>query len=184
MNSDRAITPEEITAAAAKLKFPPSRYTATKAVHIALERFTAHPAMNHCAPSVILTLQEAFDLPGGEIMPWVANSFQGGVCSGEICGTLSGAAIAYGLLAYQVLPHTDHDRRVAAVANAYALRDLTQGFARTFGAVRCEVLLGRDKRTPEENTRFIKENGWIRTCSPFVTYVIRALVKNEKLSAG
>jgi C_GCAxxG_C_C family probable redox protein len=177
MSHDQAITPEEITGAIARLKFPESRYTSTQAVHVVLKRFTARPAMNHCAPSVIMTLQEAYGLPGGELMQWVANSFQGGVCSGEICGTLSGAAIAYGLLAYTVLPHTDHDRRIAAIANAYALRDLTQGFARTFGSVRCEALLGRDKRTPEENKRFIKENGWIRTCSPYVTYVMRALVK-------
>jgi C_GCAxxG_C_C family probable redox protein len=177
MTPDPAITPEEIAMARARLKFPRSRYSSTEAVRVALERFTARPAMNHCAPSVTMTLQEAFDLPGGDMMQWVANSFQGGVCSGEICGVMSGAAIAYGLLAYQVLPHTDHDRRVAAIANAYAIGDLIRDFERKFGSVRCQVLLGKDKRTPEENTRFFREAGWIRNCSPYVTYVMRALVK-------
>jgi C_GCAxxG_C_C family probable redox protein len=181
VNSDRPITPEEVAEAVAKLKFPKSGCSSTEAVRIALERFTSRPAMNHCAPSVIMTLQETYDLPGGEIMQWVANSFQGGVCSGEICGAISGAAIAYGLLAYQVLPHTDHDRRVAAIANARALRDLTQGFAHTFGSVHCHTLLGKDKRTPEENARFIREAGWVRTCSPYVAYVIRAIVKQGEV---
>jgi C_GCAxxG_C_C family probable redox protein len=182
LSSDRPITPEEVAEAVAKLKLPMSRYSSTEAVRIALERFTARPAMNHCAPSVTMTLQEAYDLPGGEIMQWVANSFQGGVCSGEICGAISGAAIAYGLLAYQILPHTDHDRRIAAIANAHALRDLTQGFARTFGSLSCQVLLGRDKRTPEENASFIQEAGWVRTCSPYVAYVMRAMVKNREVA--
>lgn len=177
MDANLPISSAEVAAAAARLIFPKSRYTSNEAVRIALERFVAGPAMNHCAPSVIMTLQEAYDLPGGALMPWVANSFQGGVCSGEICGVLSGAAIAYGLLAYQVLPHTDHDRRVAALANVPNIRALKNGFQHKFGAVKCSDLTRKGLMTPEDTQRFIKERGWRRTCSPYLVYVMRAMVK-------
>ena len=85
MDPDRAVSPEEVAEAIARLKFPKPRFSSDEAVRIALARFVARPAMNHCAPSVLMTLQEAYDLPGGDMMHWVANAFQGGVCSGEIC---------------------------------------------------------------------------------------------------
>jgi len=110
------------------------------------------------------------------MLPWVANPFQGGVCTGEICGALSGAAIAMGLMAYKVLPHDDHNRRLAAMAVLPYVRELTQGFAQRFGSARCATITGKDKRTPEENARFSKLRQWEQTCGAFVEYVVRAMV--------
>lgn len=177
MNNETIITLDEIARASAMIKFPKPRYTRSEAVRIALERFVARPNMKHCAPSVLMTLQEAYDLPGGEMMQWVANSFQGGVCSGEICGALSGAAMALGIMAYQALPHSERNRRIAAVANVANIQELTSGFKEKYGSLQCRVLLGRDQRTPEENERFSKERGWEKTCGRYVAYVISAMVK-------
>ncbi|MFC1983938.1 C-GCAxxG-C-C family protein, partial [Chloroflexota bacterium] len=141
------------------------------------------PEANHCAPSTIIALQEAYDLPGGELLPWIASGFRGGVCLGEICGALSGAVIAMGLMSYKVLePRTDHEQKLACAALLPYIRDLGYAFNRKFGSIHCAALTRLFELTPEEaeiemRTRLRKE-----ICREFVEYVVRKMVNWGEVS--
>jgi C_GCAxxG_C_C family probable redox protein len=178
MTKVKAITREEIAEFIQKMKFPKPLLSSDQAVKRALERFTAKPALNHCAPSVIMTLAEAYDLPQKDLLPWIANGFQGGVCVGEICGALSGAAICLSLMSYKVAePKNDHMRRVAAYALMPYVQDIEYAFFTTFGSIRCGKLTKRLERTPVETEKYFRLSLWEDKCSPFVELVVRKMVE-------
>jgi len=180
----RIITPEEVDEAIQKMRFPKPKISSDEAAKMAVDLFQEQPEPNHCAPSTIKALQVAYDLPGGELPFWIATGFRGGVCLGEICGAISGAVIALGLIAYRVLePRTDYEEKIACQAIASYIRDLAFAFNYKFGSVRCSVLTRAFERTPEESeiyfrTRFIKYH----VCGPFVDFVVRTMVQWGEIS--
>ena len=180
---NKPITPEDVDDAIQKMRFSQPKMSSDEAAKKAVELFTARPEPNHCAPSVALVLQEAYDLPGGDLPFWIAAGFRGGVCVGEFCGILSGAAIAFGLRAYQVLePRTDHEQRIASQAIKAYMWDIIYLFNRKFGSIRCAVLTGRQDITPLEaeiasRNRFSKE-----ICVPMIDYMVRKLVNWGEIS--
>jgi len=183
MAEERAVTREEIAEAIQKMRFPRPGISSDEAVRRAVARFTARPDMNHCAPSVIMTLQEAYDLPGGELLPWIANGFQGGVGVGEICGALSGGAMCLSLMGYQAMePRNDYTRRVAAVAIMPYMADLACAFHGKFGSVRCGTLTRRGERGPLETEKRMRLRLWEEHCTPFVEYVVRTMVRWGEVS--
>ena len=144
------ITPENIEEAIQKLRFPKPKIPSDEAVKKAIALFVERPEADHCAPSTLIALQEAYDLPGGDLPAWIATGFRGGVCLGEICGALSGAVIALGLMSYKVLePRTDHEQKIACQAIAPYIRDLACVFNNTFGSIHCAVLFPRQERSPD-----------------------------------
>jgi len=178
MAEARVVTPEEIAEAIQKLRFPKPKISSEEAAKKAVARYTEGPAMNHCAPSTIEILQEAYDLPGGELLPWIANGFRGGVLIGEICGVLSGAAMCLSLMAYKVLePRTDHERRIAAYAVEPYMYDIAYAFHTKFGSIRCATLTGRLDRPPMEAEKYSRLRLWEAQCSPYVDFVVRTIVK-------
>ena len=178
MTEERATTPQEIAEFMQKMRFPKPLISSDEAAKRAVDRFTARPAMNHCAPAVIMTLAEAYDLPERELLPWIANGFQGGVCVGEICGALSGAAMALGLMGYKVAePKNDHMRRVVAYAMVPYMQDLEYAFFTTFGSIRCGKLTRRLERGPAEAEKYFRLRMWAANCAPFVDFVVRRLVE-------
>ena len=78
----------------------------------------------NCAQSVLSACGKYTGLDDG-IAKSVAAGFGGGVRSGEICGAISGAVMAIGLI-------EKDKRRVAALS-----RDCVENFRRQFGCVRC-----------------------------------------------
>ncbi len=181
--AEKAITHEDVEEAIQKLRFSKPKISSDEAAKRAVALFTERPEANHCAPSTIIALQEAYDLPGGELLPWIATGFRGGVCLGEICGALSGAVIALGLMAYQVLePRTSHEQKITCQAILPYIRDLAYNFNRTFGSIHCAVLTRRRERTPEENE--IHARLWFNKdlCSSFVDFVVRTMVKWGEIS--
>ena len=175
--TQQRITPEEVDQAIQKLRFPKPKISSEESAKKAVALFTERPEANHCAPSIVIVLQEAYDLPGGELPSWIATGFRGGICLGEICGALSGAVIALGLMSYKVLePRTDYEQKVACQAIAPYIRDLAYVFNYTFGSIHCAILTRRQERTPEvaeiyRRTRIGKE-----ICSQFVDFVARKMV--------
>lgn len=157
----------------------PSEEAAKKTV----ERFMAQeyfyhgvPLMNQCACQTLLTLGEVWDLPCKDKLDWIAVGLQRGVCVGEICGTLSAAAVALGLNAWKVLePRTGYERRLAAIAVSAYQQDPFFAFRRKFGKVCCEDILGLKESTPEEASKFIRLRLWGDTCVPVLDYVVRTL---------
>ena len=132
---------------------------------------------------MVIALQEAYDLPGGELPSWIAAGFRGGICLGEVCGALSGAVIALGLMSYKVLePRTEYEQKIVCQAIAPYIRDLACDFDYMFGSVHCTVLSRRQERSPEEieiilRTRIIKD-----ICSQFVDFVVRKMVNWGEVS--
>jgi len=177
--SNRIITPEDVNDAIQKMRFPKPKISSEKAAKKALSFFLAMPEPDHCAPATIKVLQEAYNLPGGDLPFWLATGFRGGMCLGEVCGAISGGIIALGLRAYDVLkPSTDHEERIACQAIFPYIRDLAYVFNRKFGSIHCAVLTGNYNRPPEEveidiRTRYGKFN----VCSHFVDFLVRTMVQ-------
>ena len=84
--TEQPITPEDIDEAIQKLRFPKPKMSSDEAAKKAAVLFTGRPAVNHCAPSTLIALQEAYDLPGGDLPSWIAGGFQGGVCQSVDAG--------------------------------------------------------------------------------------------------
>ena len=88
-------------------------------------------------------------------------ALNGGVAySGGVCGAITGAALALGMLA---------ERRCADHATAKRVaRELTAGLmaevAAASGAVDCRTLVGMDLRTPPGHAAFLDSGVWRETC--------------------
>ena len=169
--------------AIAKTRPPKPLIPGDAAARKVVERFMAQeyfyqgiPLMNHCACQTLLILGEVWDLPCKDKLDWIAMGLQGGVCVGEICGTLSAAAVAMGLNAWKVLePRTGYERRLATIAVSAYQQDLFFAFKRKFSQVHCLDILGLRESTPEEVSTFIRLRLWGNTCVPVLDYVIRTL---------
>ena len=174
----RLITHEEVDDAIQKMRFPKPKISSDEAAKMAVDLFQEQPEPNHCAPSTIKALQVAYDLPGGELPFWIATGFRGGVCLNEICGAISGAVIALGLIAYRVLePRSDYKEKIACQAIAPYIRDLAYVFNCKFGSIHCSVLTRAFERTPEE-TEIRSRTGFgkYHVCGPLVDFVVRTMV--------
>ncbi|MFC1897909.1 C-GCAxxG-C-C family protein [Chloroflexota bacterium] len=181
--AEKRINPEDVDEAIQKLRFPKPNISSDEAAKKSVAMFNELPEANHCAPSTITVLQEAYDLPGGELLPWIASGFRGGVCLGEICGALSGAVMAIGLMAYKVLePKTNHEQKITCQAVLPYIRDLAYAFNRKFGSIHCSVLTQRRERTPEEHEIHSRLRLTKDTCSPYVDFVVRTMVKWGEIS--
>jgi C_GCAxxG_C_C family probable redox protein len=130
-----------------------------------------------------MTLQEAYDLPGGELVPWIANGFQGGVCVGEICGALSGGAMCLSLMGYKAMdPKNDYARQLVALAIMPYMSDLVYAFNNRFGSVRCAILTKHAELGPVEVEKRMRLRLWEESCTPFVEYVVTTLVRWGEIS--
>jgi len=166
-----------------RMRLPSPQVSSEEAAKRAVESFMAEgyfyqgiPMMNHCSCQVLATLGETFDLPCQEMLEWVGVGLQGGVSAGEICGALTGAAIAMGLHAWKVMePRTGYERRLAGIAVPAYVQELIYAFRHQFDSVRCEDLIGLKGATPEQVERFIRERQWKDTCVHYVDYVVRTL---------
>ena len=88
--------------------------------------FALHGEGCNCAQSVLCSLEEYTKLPF-ETAKRVAEGFGGGVRCGEICGSVTGAIMAMGLV---------KERPIADET-----RDFTQQFREEMGCLRCAELL-------------------------------------------
>ena len=181
--TQQPITPEDVDEAIQKMRFPKPKISSDEAAKKAVALFTERPEANHCAPSTIITLQEAYDLPGGDLPAWIATGFRGGVCLGEMCGALSGAVIAMGLMSYKALgTRTDREQKIACQAIMPYIRDLAYNFNRIFGSIHCAVLTQQLDRTPVEAEIYHRTHVGKDICSPFVDFVVRKMVRWGEIS--
>jgi C_GCAxxG_C_C family probable redox protein len=121
-----------------------------------------------CAETTLLTLRGALGLPD-DLDSSAVMALNGGVgYSGEICGALSGAAVALGLLAGRL--EADH-----ATAKRRARADtarLIEDFRAAFGSVRCRDLCGYDISTREKHDAFIESGVWRTVCMRQIEFVV------------
>lgn len=129
-------------------------------VAIARAHFLDDRHIHGCAETAYITLKEAFGLddPGDAT---AAMALNGGVAwSGGVCGAISGAALAVGMLAGRRIG--DH-REAKRVARELVARTM-ETFAREHGSVDCRELIGIDLRAPGGHERFIASGAWRDRC--------------------
>ena len=104
----------------------------------------------NCAESVATAINEHLENPSPSL-PAAASAFGGGVGSTrqELCGALSGACIAIGLVAGRI--HKGADDLTAKAAAA----DLHTAMIEAYGTVQCQALI--DQFGPEDRRSKCKE---------------------------
>ena len=136
----------------------------------ALARFQA-PAPDHinCGQAVLVYALLRLDEDPDAIME--AKYFGGGIAGmGELCGVLSGLALALGV---RDLALSDRGEQPPA-ATPDQIRAIYREFADTFGSRRCLNLTGFDLTTPEGMTAF-KMSDIKPRCTDYVAWAIDRL---------
>jgi C_GCAxxG_C_C family probable redox protein len=142
-----------------------------EAVQRAQELFLDDRNVYGCTEVTFIVLKEAFGLPDSEDSS-SAMALNGGVAySGGICGAISGAAMAIGLLAGRRIA----DHRAAKRAAHLIISGLIDDFDGEHGAVDCRDLLGMEVRTKAQHAAFIESGIWRDVCMRQVEFSVRLL---------
>lgn len=124
-----------------------------------------------CAETVFIVLKAAFGLDDPmDSSP--AMALNGGVAySGGVCGALTGAALAVGMLAERRIDDHARAKRVARELVAATM----DAFREEQGAIDCRALIGYDLRAPGGHDAFLAGGTWRETCLRQIEFVIRRL---------
>jgi C_GCAxxG_C_C family probable redox protein len=145
--------------------------TGDEAVARARALFLTDTQTYGCAETTFVVLKEAYGLPDAADSS-AAMVLNGGVAyRGGLCGALSGAALAVGMLAERRLGSHAAAKRAARKVVGAVMDD----FEREFAALECRSLIGRDLRTPAEHLAFIHSGVWRTTCMRQIEFVVRRL---------
>ena len=164
----------------ASLPSPVSAEEAAQAKEDSLARFADEgPSHINCAQAVLSFALRVQGLDPALIT--VARYFGGGVAGlGEVCGAVSGAALALGLRDYEAerspaVGGVEARRGQDPKATRPALQELMRAFNTEFEALRCRDLTGCDLTTPEGHDAFIK-SGANQRCPLFVSWACDRLL--------
>jgi C_GCAxxG_C_C family probable redox protein len=134
----------------------------------------------NCCESTLMKINEGFNIPGfGTPIIRAASNMGGGVSGwGSVCGAVSGAAMALGLIF-----GTNGDEELEVYKEKREkMRALTQEYFKDFednwGTVGCIDLLGVDFRTPEGKERYeaMKESGET-FCEKYVEWSVEKILE-------
>lgn len=118
----------------------------------------------NCCQSVLVAVIEEKGLSFIEA-PYVAAGFGGGIIGrGEVCGAVSGAVMAIGVLnghLYNDIIKIKEQTRVDAEL-------FYEKFTEKFGHNTCDGLIGIDRSNPEERQKAIDEGIYRENCPKFV----------------
>jgi C_GCAxxG_C_C family probable redox protein len=129
----------------------------------------AHPY--GCAETCFMTLKTAYGLED-PMDPSAAIALNGGVAwSGAMCGSLTGAALAVGLLAERRIADHGRAKLVARELVAAAL----ERFRSVHGSLDCRDLIGYDLRAPGEHEAFLESGLWRTRCMAQIETVVSHL---------
>lgn len=132
----------------------------------ALARFT-DPGPDHinCSQAIVRFAVLVLDLDADLVT--VARYFGGGIAGmGEVCGAVSGAAMALGMRDMDLAVESPELRP----RTTEQLRELLRGFAGEFGCRRCLDLSGFDLSTPEGHDAFAASDARER-CAGYVGWM-------------
>jgi C_GCAxxG_C_C family probable redox protein len=128
-----------------------------------------------CAETTLVVLKEAFGLPDPSNSS-AAMALNGGVAyGGDVCGAISGSAVAVGLLAGRLVL----DHAVAKRAARCIVAGLIDEFRCEFGSLSCRDLIGRDLNTKERHDDFIASGIWRSICLRQVEFAVGRLASLE-----
>ena len=124
-----------------------------------------------CAETAYMVLKAAYGLDD-PMDPAAAVALNGGVAwSGGLCGAISGAALAVGMLAEQRISDHAAAKRAARMLVAETL----DAFRAEHGAVDCRALIGYDLRAPGGHDAFLASGAWRDTCMRQIEFVVERL---------
>lgn len=142
-----------------------------EAKDIARQYFLRDDTEYGCAESTYITLKTIYRLPNPQDSS-VAMALNGGVAySGNICGAITGAALAVGELAQQ---RTGDHQKAKRVARA-AIQRLQSEFIQRFSSDQCEKLIGYKLSIGSEHERFIASGIWRTICMKQIEFVVAHL---------
>jgi C_GCAxxG_C_C family probable redox protein len=157
--------------------------TETELVERAQALFLENEGFYGCSEATLMTLLDAFGSTG-ELDPSVAMGLNGGVAySGEICGAISGAAVAFGSRAASLEPDHLAAKRRARAATAR----LIEQFRAEFGSIRCRDLSGYDLSSQEKHDAFMASGVWKTVCMRQIEFAVTravALVSDDDPAAS
>jgi C_GCAxxG_C_C family probable redox protein len=132
-----------------------------------------------CAEVTFVVLKGAFGLDD-PMDSAAAMALNGGVAySGGVCGAVTGAALALGLLAEARIDGHARAKKVARELTARLMDDL----AAEHGAVTCRDLIGIDLRAPGGHAAFMASDLWRDRCVRQIETVVRAAAPLADLGA-
>ncbi|MBC7223568.1 MAG: C_GCAxxG_C_C family protein [Anaerolineae bacterium] len=143
--------------------------TEAEAIAKARSYFLRDDNLYGCAETTYMVLAEAFGLPGAADSS-LAMALNGGVAWwGEVCGAITGAALAVGQLAgCRIADHKEAKRTARRILSQYM-----EAFRREWGAVDCRTLVGCDIRTEEGHRAFIEGGLWRDVCMRQIAFAVR-----------
>ena len=145
--------------------------TAAEAVALARSRYLDDGHEFGCAEAAFVVLKTVYDLDDPSD-PAAAAAFNGGFAySGGLCGAMTGAALAVGMLAERRMADHASAKRVARELVAATLDD----FRREHGAVDCRDLIGYDLRAPGGHEAFLASGTWRDGCMGQIEWVVARL---------
>ena len=125
-----------------------------------------------CSETMVIVLQEAYELSNPADSS-AAMALNGGVAwSGGPCGAVTGAAMAVGRLAAQRIGDHKEAKRAARCIISRLMAD----FCAQYGHVNCRQLIGLDISTEAGHTAFIEGKLWYTICMGQIEFVLHRLV--------
>jgi C_GCAxxG_C_C family probable redox protein len=130
----------------------------------------------NCCESVIKRIDEAHRLPGfnASVMR-IASNFGGGVAGwGGVCGAVSGAAMALGLVYGTSGDEEEKEFSEKRKQMRTLTQELMEAFEEDWGHFNCYGLLGCNTRTPEGKAKYdeLKAKGLLH-CDEYVRWAER-----------
>ncbi len=145
--------------------------TAQDAIERARSYFLREDNLYGCAETTYITLKEAYNLPDPANSS-AAMALNGGVAySGSVCGAISGAALAVGMLAEQRIL----DHKLAKRIARRIITCLMDQFQAKFQSTNCRDLIQMDIRDERQHQHFIESGIWRTRCIQQIEFAILQL---------
>lgn len=150
---------------------PSARLRIEQVLQAARDYFLTEENIYGCAETTFMALKHAYGLPdpGDSSAAMVLN---GGVAyGGGICGAISGAAMAVGMLAERRIPDHNQAKRTA---RRIIMRYMDQ-FEAEHRSVNCRDLIELDIRDESQHHTFIESGIWRTICMGQIEFAVRQL---------
>jgi len=137
-------------------------------------RATQNMTQGHvCSESVLLAACREFEIEvDDKIIPRIAFGFAGGIGNtGAVCGAVSGAVMAIGLIKERGGTMEDALRTLGLVA------EFRRRFEAEMGTINCRELTGADLTTREGIEQFMSSDAPQKACFPAVATAFRLVVE-------
>jgi C_GCAxxG_C_C family probable redox protein len=115
-----------------------------------------------CSESVLLAVSQEFGIEN-DVIPKIASCFAGGIGnSGSVCGAVTGAVMAIGLIAKEGESMDDYLKKLSMA------QEFRQRFEDEMKTINCHELTGADLTTPDGIDEFMKSDIPQKVCFPAV----------------